>query len=77
MVVPVFRGDLFSLPIAGSVGGEIPFGFAQFLRDRNIFVADFGLKPGLNAYCFRTAVGLPSENQGLLDTLAQAISALS
>lgn len=49
----------------------------QFLRERNIFVADFGLKPGLSAYCFRTAVGLPRENQVLLDTLAQAISSLS
>ena len=38
----------------------------QGLGDRRILVQDFGNKPGLDAYHFRTAVGTASENQGLL-----------
>jgi histidinol-phosphate aminotransferase len=36
------------------------------LQERGILVQDFGLKPGLDAYHFRTVVGLPPENQALL-----------
>jgi histidinol-phosphate aminotransferase len=43
----------------------------QSLREKNIFVADFGLKQGLNPYCFRTAVGTPDENQALLAQLKE------
>ncbi|HAC65449.1 MAG TPA: histidinol-phosphate transaminase [Cyanothece sp. UBA12306] len=38
----------------------------QSLKEKNIFVADFGLKQGLDAYHFRTAVGTTRENQILL-----------
>ncbi len=43
------------------------------LRDKNIFVADFGCKQGLDGYYFRTAVGTPRENQLLLTGLKQVI----
>jgi histidinol-phosphate aminotransferase len=48
----------------------------QFLQDRNVFVADFGLKQGLDGYYFRIAVGTPSENQILLTGLQEAIARL-
>lgn len=47
------------------------------LEDQNIFVADFGLKQGLDAYYFRTSVGTPAENQVLLAGLQKAIKQLS
>jgi histidinol-phosphate aminotransferase len=43
----------------------------QSLREKKIFVADFGLKQGLDAYYFRTAVGTPRENQALLSALEE------
>lgn len=43
----------------------------QSLKDKNIFVADFGLKQGLDAYYFRTAVGTSQENQILLTGLKE------
>ncbi|MGK7877282.1 MAG: histidinol-phosphate transaminase [Xenococcaceae cyanobacterium] len=46
----------------------------QALRARNIFVQDFGLKSGLDAYYFRTAVGTESENRELLAGLEEAIA---
>lgn len=45
----------------------------QALQVRNIFVQDFGLKPGLDAYHFRTSVGTPPENQILLASLEDVI----
>ena len=45
------------------------------LQEKNIFVADFGGKPGLDEYYFRTAVGTRTENQRLLDGLQEAIAA--
>ena len=44
------------------------------LRARNIYVADFGLKPGLDAYYFRTAVGTPVENRVLLSALPDVLA---
>ncbi len=49
----------------------------QSLREKNIFVADFGLKQGLEAYYFRTAVGTPEENQVLLAQLKKVNYLLS
>ena len=49
----------------------------QFLQDKNILVADFGLKQGLDAYYFRIAIGTLRENQVLLEGLKEAISELS
>ncbi|NET08182.1 MAG: histidinol-phosphate transaminase [Symploca sp. SIO2B6] len=46
----------------------------EALKTMNILVQDFGLKPGLDAYYFRTAVGTPSENQQLLVGLKDAIA---
>ena len=43
------------------------------LQDQNIWVADFGSKPGLGNHYFRTAVGTPAENQALLKGLEAAI----
>jgi len=45
------------------------------LQGKNIFVADFGGKPGLDEYYFRTAVGTRTENQRLLNGLQEAIAA--
>jgi histidinol-phosphate aminotransferase len=39
------------------------------LASQEIYVADFGHKPGLDAYHFRIATGTPIENQRLLDAL--------
>lgn len=46
----------------------------EALRAKNILVQDFGLKPGLDAYYFRTAVGKPTENNQLLVGLKEAIA---
>ncbi len=45
------------------------------LQGKNIFVADFGGKPGLDEYYFRTAVGTRTENQRLLNGLQKTIAA--
>lgn len=45
------------------------------LQDQNIWVADFGSKPGLGDHYFRTAVGTPPENQALLEGVSHAIAA--
>ena len=45
----------------------------EVLANKNIFVADFGLKQGLDAYYFRTSVGTPQENQALLKALNQSL----
>lgn len=47
------------------------------LQDQNIWVADFGSKPGLGDHYFRTAVGTPEENQGLIRGLEVAIDKTS
>lgn len=47
------------------------------LSAREIFVADFGLKPGLDGYYFRTAVGTATENQALLTGLKEALAEFS
>jgi histidinol-phosphate aminotransferase len=39
------------------------------LASQEIYVADFGHKPGLDAYHFRIATGTPIENERLLDAL--------
>lgn len=48
----------------------------QALQTKNIFVQDFGGKPGLDAYYFRTSVGTPTENQVLLKSLKEAIKSI-
>lgn len=48
----------------------------EALKVRNILVQDFGLKPGLNAYYFRTAVGTSQENDALLAGLTEALREL-
>lgn len=45
----------------------------KFLQQKKIFVADFGGKQGLDNYYFRTAVGTPAENEGLLAGLKELI----
>jgi histidinol-phosphate aminotransferase len=45
----------------------------QSLQELQIFVADFGLQAGLEAYYFRTAVGTPQENEILLGGLRKII----
>ncbi len=49
----------------------------EALRARNIFVSDFGLKPGLDAYYLKTAVGTSDENKTLLTGLAEIVTELS
>ncbi|GAA6619941.1 hypothetical protein [Scytonema sp. NUACC26] len=48
----------------------------QALQTRNIFVQDFGLKPGLDAYYFRTSVGTLDENQALLTQIKEVVNLL-
>lgn len=45
----------------------------KFLQQKNILVADFGGKQGLDNYYFRTSVGTPAENEGLLAGLKELI----
>ena len=47
------------------------------LRTRNIFVQDFGLKPGLEQFYFRTSVGTAEENRALLTILKEEIPHLA
>ncbi|MGB5634948.1 MAG: histidinol-phosphate transaminase [Waterburya sp.] len=49
----------------------------QVLRDKNIWVRDFGYKLGLDGYYFRTAIGTPNENQKLHTALKEAISEIN
>lgn len=47
------------------------------LQDQNIWVADFGSKPGLADHYFRTAIGTPNENQALLKGLATVLASIA
>jgi histidinol-phosphate aminotransferase len=44
------------------------------LADQQVYIADFGGKPGLDNYCCRIATGTPKENQLLLTSLAASHS---
>ncbi|ETR72274.1 MAG: Histidinol-phosphate aminotransferase [Candidatus Magnetoglobus multicellularis str. Araruama] len=44
------------------------------LKSNNIFVQNIGLKPGLDAYYFKTAIGTKEENEILLKHLKQIVS---
>ena len=48
----------------------------KFLRDRNIWINDFGGKLGLDNYYLRIAVSTPEDNQKLQEVLAEAINNL-
>ena len=43
------------------------------LQEKNVLVADFGGKQGLEPYYFRTAIGTPEENQILLEALSSKL----
>ena len=43
------------------------------LQEKNVLVADFGGKQGLEPYYFRTAIGTPEENQILLKALSSKL----
>jgi histidinol-phosphate aminotransferase len=45
----------------------------EFLKTKNVFLADFGLKQGLDDCYFRISVGTTRENQVLLEKLSDAI----
>lgn len=47
------------------------------LRQHNIFVHDFGLKPGLDQFCFRVSTGTADENQELIENLQAEIAQFS
>jgi len=49
----------------GLVGETI----VEALKANNIFVQDLGLRPGLDEYYFRTAIGTPDDNHILLENL--------
>mgnify|MGYP002775060039 FL=1 len=48
----------------------------EFLKTKNVFLADFGLKQGLDDGYFRISVGTTRENQVLLEKLSDAIASL-
>ena len=56
----------------GITGNDI----VEALKSNNIFVQDFGLKPGLDAYYFKTAIGTSEENEMLLKHLKKIVSSL-
>lgn len=47
------------------------------LRKRNIFVQDFGMKPGLDEFCLRVSVGTPEENHEFIRVLREEILVIS
>ena len=49
----------------------------EFLKTKNVFLADFGLKQGLDDGYFRISVGTTRENQVLLEKLSDAIALIS
>ena len=49
--------------------GMLSQDLVKFLQEKNVLVADFGGKQGLEPYYFRTAIGTPEENQILLKAL--------
>lgn len=48
----------------------------QALQEQEVFVADFGLQQGLDAFYIRTAIGTPEENQSLIEKLSKIIQTL-
>lgn len=57
--------------------GILSADLVRVLRDKNIWVRDFGCKLGLDGYYFRTAIGTPNQNQKLQIALAEAISEIT
>lgn len=55
---------------SGISGNDI----VESLKSNNVFVQNIGLKPGLDAYYFKTAVGTKEENEILLKHLKQIVS---
>ena len=53
--------------------GIISQDLVKSLQEKNILVADFGSKQGLEPYYFRTAIGTPEENQILLKALGSKL----
>ncbi|ELS00670.1 histidinol-phosphate aminotransferase [Xenococcus sp. PCC 7305] len=53
----------------GITSGEL----VQSLQEKNVLVADFGGKQGLEPYYFRTAIGTPEENQLFLEALSSKL----
>jgi histidinol-phosphate aminotransferase len=49
--------------------GQTSAAVVSKLANQEIYIADFGHKPGLDAYHVRIATGTPAENQRLLDAL--------
>jgi histidinol-phosphate aminotransferase len=65
----VYRSDTNFLLISCKAWGISSVILVTQLAQQEIFVADFGGKPGLDDYHLRIATGLPAENQSLLSTL--------
>jgi len=55
---------------SGISGNDI----VESLKSNNIFVQNIGLKPGLDTYYFKTAIGTSEENEILLKHLKQIVS---
>lgn len=47
--------------------------FVAALAKRHIFIQDFGLKPGLDAFYFRVSMGTPEENQQFITAAREAL----
>jgi histidinol-phosphate aminotransferase len=65
----VYRSDTNFLFVSTAPLGVTAADLVQKLASDDIYVADFGHKPGLDGYHFRVATGTPTENQALIAAL--------
>ncbi len=65
----VYRSDTNFLLASCAAWNITSTALVSQLAQQEIFVADFGGKPGLNNYHLRIAIGTPAENQAFLTTL--------
>jgi histidinol-phosphate aminotransferase len=65
----VYPSETNFLLVNGRPLGRTSAEVCRKLRERKIFVADFGAYPGLDEYSFRITIGTPPENRALLGAL--------
>jgi histidinol-phosphate aminotransferase len=65
----VYRSDTNFLLVSCATWNITSATLVAQLAQQEIFVADFGGKPGLDDYYLRVATGTPAENQAFLSTL--------
>jgi histidinol-phosphate aminotransferase len=65
----VYPSDTNYLFVSAAPWARTSADIVSTLASQEIYVADFGNKPGLDPYHFRIATGIPIENERLLDAL--------